>query len=300
MNTIKRYYSLIKPGILYGNSVTVIGAFLLASHGVIDLVKLAGTLVGIAGVIGSAAVYNNIIDRDIDALMERTKNRAIVRGLISIRNAKIFASVLGIVGIISLSIFANVLTAAIAFAGFVLYVFLYSLWTKRNTPYATMLGTLSGAVPPLVGYVAVSGVVDPTAIILFLMLVFWQMPHALSIALYRHDEYRSASIPVLPIARGMVRTKIEILIFTILFASAALSLGVWGSVGYVYLGVAFALGGAWIIFAVIGFFVTDTKRFGRKMFFYSLIVLMTLFIVMAFDNTAPSREAPVMAPIAWL
>ncbi len=298
MGKIKHYYSLIKSGIVYGNVVTVIGGFLLASHGVINLTSLLGTLLGIALVMGSAGAFNNVIDRDIDGLMERTKNRAIPLGHISPKNAIIFASILGILGIASLLAFANVLTAAIALGGFFAYVFLYSLWTKRHTPYATMIGTLSGATPPLVGYVAASGKIDAGAVLVFLILVFWQMPHALSIMLYRSADYESAAIPVLPLRKGILRTKIEMLIFAILFTASAVGLGLLGIVGYVYLGVATAFGIAWIIFCIVGFFVSDTKRWARKMFFYSLFVLMTLFIVMGVDNVAPEMEAPVMAPIA--
>src|SRR5579872_2970145 len=181
------YYKLTKPGIVYGNVFTTIAAFLFAirwrfeSFQSIEL--FLATVFGISFVIGSACVFNNYLDRDIDKRMERTQKRALVTGAISTRSALMYGTILGLVGFILLGVFVNVLTALIALVGFIFYVILYGI-AKRGSHWGAVVGSVSGAVPIVVGYTAVTNQLDLTALILFLVLVFWQMPHFYAIAIY--------------------------------------------------------------------------------------------------------------------
>src|SRR5579872_1139906 len=167
---IRTYYLLTKPGIIMGNLITTVSGFALASRGHLDGWLFLATLIGLGCVIASACVFNNYIDRDLDRKMARTKNRALVMGLISGRNAIYFAMILGVVGFIALILYTNLLAVIVAAVGFIVYVGLYSFW-KTRTSYATLIGSVSGAVPPVVGYCAVSSQFDMGAALLFMILV---------------------------------------------------------------------------------------------------------------------------------
>lgn len=293
---MKYYYELTKSGLVFGNVITVIAGFLLGTEvlrmqGVatsattsIDLWRLLATLVGISLVMASGCVFNNYIDRDIDPLMERTKHRALVAKKISGRAAIIFGTVLGIAGFAVLAVFTNILSVLIALIGFLFYVCMYSFWWKRRSPYGTFVGAISGATPPVVGYVAASGRLDPAALILFLIMVTWQMPHFFAIAIRRADDYAAAIIPVMPVKHGIGRTKMSMLIYIIEFIIAASLLTIFGYAGYSYLAIALVLGVAWLAFSIKGFWVTgvaENKQWARQMFFLSLAVMMGLFITIA-------------------
>ncbi len=190
------YYLLMKPGIIFGNVVTFAAGFLLASKGDIKMGLFFTTLLGLSLIIASACVFNNYIDRYVDKKMERTKKRALASGLIKGRDALAFAVLLGIAGNLTLFLYANGLTVAVANVGFVVYVFLYS-FLKCRTTYSTLIGSISGAIPPVVGYCAVSNQFDLAAGILFIIMIFWQMPHFFAIGLWHIDDYAKAEIPIL-------------------------------------------------------------------------------------------------------
>ena len=203
---IKTYYLLTKPGIIYGNSINTAGGFLLAAKGVIDPLLFLAALIGTAFVIGSACVFNNYIDREIDEKMARTKKRALVTGDIPVKNALIFGTLLGILGFLILFSYTNLLTGVIGVIGVVMYVVVYGYF-KRRTVHGTLIGSISGAIPPVAGYTAVTNLIDTGAILLFLILVFWQMPHFYAIAVYRIEDYKKAGIPVLSVVKGIPTTK---------------------------------------------------------------------------------------------
>lgn len=278
----KTYFSLTKPGIIFGNIITAIGGFFLASKGQIDIVLLFATIIGLSFIIASACVFNNVIDRDIDVKMARTKNRALVKHRVSALNAILYASVLGILGSLTLVLFTNLLTLCIAFIGFVFYVIVYGIW-KRRSVYGTVIGSISGAVPPVVGYCAVSNQFDLGAFLLFLILVLWQMPHFYAIAIFRSTDYAAASIPVLPLKKGTQETKIQMLVYIIAFIIATLLLTVFGITGSAYFIVALLLGLFWLFVGVKGFTTDDDKKWARKMFRTSLIVLTLLCMMMSVD-----------------
>jgi heme o synthase len=276
------YYLLTKPGIIMGNLLTVAAGFLLASKGQVDIGLFFSTLIGLAFLMASACVFNNYIDREIDKKMERTKKRALVTGIISEYNAIMFAILLGIVGNLVLFFTTNFLTVLVASVGFFVYVVLYSLW-KCHTIYGTAIGSIAGAVPPVVGYCAVSNHFDVGAVILFSMLVLWQMPHFFSIAMYHLNDYVAAAIPVLPVKKGMLRTKIHMALYIIGFSFTAMMLTLFNYTGYFSLIVIAILGLAWFTLCLKGFQRGNEQRWGRQMFHLSLLIIVVVCIVIPFD-----------------
>lgn len=200
---IKQYLQVTKPGIIFGNLISVIGGFLLAAKGNIDYPLFGFTLLGVSLVVASGCVFNNVIDRDIDPKMERTKNRVMVTGLISPEVALVYGSLLGIAGFMMLFFGANPLAMWLAVMGFVVYVGIYSLYMKRHSVYGTLIGSLSGAAPPVIGYCAVTNEFDTGAFILLAIFSLWQMPHSYAIAIFRFKDYQAANIPVLPVVKGI-------------------------------------------------------------------------------------------------
>lgn len=275
---------LTKPGIILGNIVTTIGGFALASQGNYNLWLLLATLVGLGLVIAAAGVFNNYIDRYADAKMERTKNRAFVKGLVSTNRALLFGLVLLIVGISVLALYTNLLTVFVTLTGFFVYLVLYA-FMKYHSFYGTLVGSIAGAVPPVVGYCAVSNSFDMGALLIFIVLVLWQMPHFFAIAIYRHDDYAAAAIPVLPVARGMKATKIQMCAYIVAFLVSALALTQAGLTGALYTIIVLVLTLAWLGLCIRGFYITpeNDRIWAKEMFFYSLVVIMGLCIIIPFD-----------------
>ena len=235
-------------------------------------------VLGLALVIGSACVFNNYTDRGIDATMKRTAKRALVSGTISGPHALVYGAILGVLGVLLLAFGTNLLTAVIALAGHLMYIGPYGYF-KRRSVHGTLVGSLPGAVPPVVGYCAVTGQIDAAAAALFFILIFWQMPHFYAIAMYRLNDYIQADIPVLPAVRGMAETRRQILLYVLAFVLSISLLKVFGYAGYSFLTGAAGLGIAWL---VIGLKKLPDELWGREMFRFSLIVitaLSTLFAV---------------------
>lgn len=285
---IRTYYLLTKPGIIMGNLITTAAGFALASRGDFNWILFLEVCFGLGLVIGSACVFNNFIDREIDKKMARTQNRALAKGLISTKKALLFASFLGMGGLFSLWMMTNLLAVSIAALGFFIYVALYSLW-KTRTSYATAVGSISGALPPVIGYCAVSNQLDAGALLLFLILVLWQMPHFFAIAMYRFDDYSAASIPILPVKKGNHATKIRMLLYVIAFAISTVLLMVFGFTGYFYLIIACAASLAWLRLSIQGFKAENDRLWARQMFRLSLVIITALSIVMALDVSAPAQ-----------
>ncbi len=287
MATIKEYYRLVKPGILYANLIPVIGGFALGTDAAehFGLVLFAAVLAGIVFVIASGCVFNNYIDRDIDKAMERTKDRALATGRISGRAALVYATCLGVIGFLTLVLFTNLLTAGTAFVGFFFYVFMYSLWSKRRTTYGAIVGSVAGGVPPVVGYVAASGRLDMAALVLSSILILWQMPHFYAIAIRHAKEYEAAGVPVMPLVRGVRAAKARILLYVAAFTLVAPLLAVFGYEGSLYFAVAVLLGLSWLALCIKGFRAKDDARWARMMFSFSLVVMVALFIAIMIDVT---------------
>lgn len=280
---IKAYFSLTKPGIIFGNLISAVAGFFLATRGRFSVTLFIATVCGLSFVIASACVFNNIKDRDIDAHMARTKKRMLLWKRIPVRNAVFLASCLVITGLYVLALFANMLTAVIAFVGFIFYVFVYT-YGKRVTEYGTVLGSIAGAVPPVVGYCAVANRIDTAAILLFFILVFWQMPHFYAIALYRLTDYMHAKIPVLPVRRGIATTKIHILFYIVAFMLVTVMLSVLRYTGFIFFLAVCLLGVGWLTLSIRGFWVRDNRQWGRRMFIYSLIILLSVCLLITLDR----------------
>ncbi len=283
---LKKYYDLTKPGIIYGNVLNATAGFLLASRYHINLLLLATTLLGTSLVVASGCVFNNYLDRNIDKKMSRTKQRALVIKSISVRNALIFATVLGILGFTVLAVFTNWLVVLIGLIGFVDYVIVYA-YAKRHSVHGTLVGSISGAVPILAGYCAASGQLDGAAVIAFLLLAAWQMPHFYGIAMYRYNDYKRAGLPVMPVARGMLATKLQTLIYIVIFMAIASLLTIYHYTGYCYLVVMLLVGLAWFVKGVRLFNIKDDKLWGRKMFLFSLIVVLVMAVMLSLGARLP-------------
>lgn len=280
---IQDYYRLIKPRIIYGNAITFAAGFLLASKGNIDFELFLVALAGISFVIAAGCVFNNYIDRDIDRLMERTKNRALVQNLIPGQNAIIYGVSLGLAGILLLVLFTNFQTVSLGLMGFFVYVVLYS-WAKRHSYNGAIVGSIAGAVPPVVGYCAVTNNFDLGALLLFITLCLWQMPHFYAIAIYRLDDYSNASIPTLPVKKGVRTAKLHMLFYIIAFIIAAPLLTVFGYTGFPYSVIAIVLGLAWLWLCIKGFRTNDNKLWAHKMFILSLVIIMSLCITISIGS----------------
>lgn len=277
---IKTYFMLTKPGIIFGNATTAVSGFILASKGQINPWLFLVTLIGLSLLIASACVFNNYIDRNVDQMMARTKNRALAIEKIPVQKAIVFAIFLGLFGGLLLALYTNLLTTVLAFFGFFVYVFLYSLWKYRSS-YATIIGSISGGIPPVVGYCAVVNCFDMGAFLLFMIVSLWQMPHFFAIAMYRFDDYVAASIPVFPIKKGMYLTKVHMLFYIIAFLIPVSMLTLFGYTGYTYLVVVGLVGLIWLLLCIKGFKSANDKFWGRQMFHFSLVVIMLLCVMIS-------------------
>lgn len=287
---LKKYLFLTKPGILFGNFVTTLGGFFLAAQGSIDILLLLLTLIGTTLVVASGCVVNNVIDQDIDTKMQRTQNRALVKKTISPTVALIYAFVLGIIGFSILWFGVNGYAFLFAVIGFVVYVGFYSLWTKRTSIHQTVIGSISGASPPVIGYTAATHQFDVAALLLFLAYGLWQMPHSWAIAIYRFDDYKNAGIPILPVARSIYRTKIECVIYILLFAAVLNGLYCFGYTNVFFLITFNALTAYWFYLSIIGFKAENDQLWAKRFFLYSVILITLLSLSFSFTYQSPAPK----------
>ncbi|AMM30013.1 MULTISPECIES: heme o synthase [Acinetobacter] len=290
---LRKYLFLTKPGILFGNFITTLGGFFLAAQGSIDILLLLLTLLGTTLVVASGCVVNNVIDQDIDTKMQRTQNRALVKKTISPTVALIYALVLGVIGFSILWFGVNGYAFLFAMIGFIVYVGFYSLWTKRTSIHQTVIGSISGASPPVIGYTAVTHQFDVAALLLFLAYALWQMPHSWAIAIYRFDDYKNAGIPILPVARSIYRTKIECVIYILLFAAVLNGLYCFGYTNVFFLITFNALTAYWLYLSVIGFKAENDQLWAKRFFLYSVILITLLSLSFSFTYQSPAPNLPL-------
>ncbi len=264
-----------------GNTLTAVGGFALAAKGAFDSWLFIAMLEGLAFIIASACVFNNVIDRELDKKMTRTQNRPLPKGVISPKIALVFAFLLGIVGVMILSLYTKLLTLIVALTGLVVYVLIYS-FSKYKTSYGTLIGSIAGAVPPIVGYTAASQRIDLAAMILFAMIALWQMPHFHAIAIFRLEDYQKGLIPVLPLKRGMLTTKVQMVFYCLAFMIASLFLAFFDYTGPLYFVIMSFLGLAWLILSIQGLTCKDDKKWARKMFFFSLVIVIAFCTLTSF------------------
>ncbi len=281
---LQAYVQVTKPGIIMGNLISVAGGFLLAAKGNVDLTLMLSTMVGLSLVVASGCAINNCIDRDIDAKMQRTRNRATVTGELSVRAVLFYGISLGVIGFGILTIFTNSLAVLFAAFGYLVYVGIYSLYMKRHSVYGTLVGSFSGAVPPVVGYCAVRGEMDAGAAILLLMFSLWQMPHSYAIAIFRFNDYAAANIPVLPVAEGITKAKLHIVLYIAVFALVAAMLPLAGYTGIAFMAVTCATSLWWLAMALRGYrHGINLHSWARQVFGFSIVTITALSVTMALD-----------------
>ncbi|MDQ2651533.1 MAG: heme o synthase [Chloroflexota bacterium] len=276
------YIALTKPGIMSLLLTTTFCAMLIAERGLPPLWLVVVTLLGGVLASGGASVLNCYIDRDIDGEMSRTRNRAIVAGRVSPQAALIYGVTLSATAVLMLGIWVNWLAALLALAGNLFYVLIYTLWLKRSTPYNIVIGGAAGAAPPLVGWAAVTGDLTPLAWGLFLIIFAWTPPHFWALALLKQGEYTRAAVPMLPVVRGELETRRQILFYTAILAVGCVALTPFG-LGWIYLVGAIVLNGLFLAYAVL-LYRKPSKRAARQMFFYSLWYLAGIFAVAVIDR----------------
>ncbi len=284
---IQNYLLIAKPGIVCGNLISAAAGFLLASKGRVAGALLLATLSGIALVVAAGGVFNNCVDRKIDRKMLRTRHRALAQGLISLQSAAAYATLLGLAGLALLWAATNLLCVGIVLAGLVIYVGVYSLYLKRRSVYAALIGSLAGATPPLTGYCAVTGRFDLGAVILLAVFSLWQMPHCYAIAVFRLDDYTAANLPVLPVKRGTAAARKHMIGYILAFMAATLMLTFGGYTGYRTLAVATGLGLSWLYLAWGGYQAAEERLWARKLFIFSILAIFLLSVMISIDFTSP-------------
>lgn len=279
----RAYWELTKPGVVALLMVTAVIGMFLATPGMVSWrVLILGSL-GMALAMMASAVINQIMDQRIDAIMARTHKRPLVQGRVNTRAALVFAAVLGLASLVILDVFINRLTAVLTFFGIIGYAFIYTLWLKRATPQNIVIGGLAGAIPPLLGWTAVTGEVHPHALLLVLIIFAWTPPHFWALAIHRRDEYAKADIPMLPVTHGLEFTKTAVLLYTVILFVIALLPYLTGMSGLIYLAGSTVLSAIFLVYAVRLKFRNDPKV-PMKTFGFSITYLFLLFFVLLLDH----------------
>lgn len=281
--SFKDYYEMCKPRVVMLMLLTVVVGMHLATPGFVPLSALIFGTLGIALCAGAAAAINHIADQHIDGHMRRTQNRPLPNGRVSNRQALIFAFAIGSLGTWILVYFVNALTAWLTVLSLLGYALVYTFFLKRATPQNIVIGGLAGATPPLLGWTAVTGQVDPNSLLLVLIIFAWTPPHFWALAIHRKDEYAKVNIPMLPVTHGIKYTKLNILLYTLLLVACSLLPFVTQMSGIIYL-VGVLLLDAVFLYYAIALTIRPDNRLAIKTFTYSIIYLMLLFIVLLVDH----------------
>ncbi len=278
-----QFYQLTKPRVVSLIVFTaVIGMFLSVPGAVPLQALLAGTL-GIALVAGAAAAFNCLVEQKIDALMARTSRRPLPRGQLTSLQALVFAGVTGGIGLAVLHQWVNALTMWLTLATFVGYAVIYTVILKPMTPQNIVIGGASGAMPPVLGWAAVTGEVTADALTLFLIIFAWTPPHFWVLALYRKHEYAKAGVPMLPVTHGDKFTRFHVLLYTVILCACSLLPFAVRMSGVLYLAAAIVLGGIFLWYAV-RIYVSYSDALARRTFRYSITYLAALFAALLVDH----------------
>jgi protoheme IX farnesyltransferase len=277
------YVALTKPHVIELLLVTTVPAMILAKGGVPPLPLILMTLAGGFLAAGGANAINCYVDRDIDDIMARTQGRPLPRGVIEPRNALLFGILLGAASFMLFAIFVNLLSAFLALGAYLFYVFVYTLWLKRSSPSNIVIGGAAGSLPPVIGWAAVTNHVALPALVLFGIIFIWTPPHFWSLALRYQSEYRDARVPMLPVVRGEVETRKQILLYSLLLVPFTLLLIPFGGLGLFYAGAAVTLG-TWFILQAYRLMRDPDRRPPMRLFAYSISYLALLFGAMVIDQ----------------
>jgi len=284
--SVKQYYQLCKPKVVFLIVFTAIVGMLLSTHGALPLDTFLAATLGIALASASGAALNHWVDQRIDCVMERTQNRPLPRGEMSSCSALVFALGLAVISMVILLAFVNTLTALLTLTSLVGYAVIYTMFLKRSTPQNIVLGGAAGAAPPLLGWAAMTGEVNHEALLLFLIIFVWTPPHFWALAIKRKDEYARAGLPMLPVTHGVVFTKLHILLYTLMLISVTLMPFVIYMTGLIYLAGAVALGVGFLYHAVKLYNTGSSDQHAMKTFGYSIFYLSALFAFFLLDHYA--------------
>jgi protoheme IX farnesyltransferase len=274
---------MCKPRVVMLMILTSLVGMFLAVPGMVPLdVLILGNL-GIALVAASGAVVNHLIDRKIDVVMKRTHNRPIPQGRVDPRQAAMFAVAIGLIGMAILLLWVNALSAWLTLASFVGYAFIYTGYLKHATPQNIVIGGLSGAMPPLLGWAAVTGTIEPNALVLVLIIFAWTPPHFWALAIHRKEEYAKSGVPMLPVTHGEHVTKIHIIVYTVMLVVVSAIPYFFGMSGLLYLVSAMALGAGFLAWS-IKLMVKPGPTTAMDTFKYSIVYLALLFVALVVDH----------------
>ncbi len=277
------YYNLCKPKVVLLLLITALVGMYLATHESIPLSLVFWSMVGMGLAMSGAAAINHIVDYKIDSVMNRTKNRPIAKGRISTISALTFAFTLCVLSVLILDTYVNRLTTLLTMGGFVGYAIIYTLFLKRATPQNIVIGGLAGAIPPLLGWTAVSGELHPHAFLLVLIIYVWTPPHFWALAIHRKEEYSKAGIPMLPVTHGTEYTKTQVLLYTLLLIIASWLPFLTGMSGWLYMLCATLLGSIFLFYSIkLKWFCENGTA--MKTFAYSIAYLFLLFIGLLADH----------------
>ena len=284
------YLELCKPRVVSLIIFTALIGMLLSTPGLVPLDTLLTATLGIGLAAASAAAFNHVADYRIDALMERTRHRPLPQGELNPRQALAFALVLGFLSMYLLIAFINVLTAALTFLSLIGYAVIYTMYLKHATPLNIVIGGAAGAAPPVLGWTAVTGTLDPHALLLFLIIFAWTPPHFWALAIYRRTEYAKANIPMLPITHGTEFTRLQVLFYTLLLVAVTLLPFATFMCGTFYLIGAMVLNVGFLYYAIrMQFDSRDELAYAT--FKYSIVYLTALFLVLFIDHYWPLARA---------
>ncbi len=284
------YMELTKPRVVMLLMLTAIVGMFMATPGMVPLdVLLIGSF-GMACAMAAAAAVNHVVDQRIDAIMARTENRPLVQGKIGTQRALTFAAILSVLSMFTLSFFINTLTAFLTLFGIVGYAFIYTLYLKRATPQNIVVGGIAGAIPPLLGWTAVTNSIDPHALLLVLIIFIWTPPHFWALAIHRRDDYAKAGIPMLPVTHGIEFTKSSVLHYTILLCLCTLLPYLTGMSGLLYLATTLVINGIFLYYAFKLKYAPQPGT-AMKTFGFSIVYLMILFIALLLDHYFTIRLA---------
>lgn len=279
----KDYLELCKPKVVALMLLTSVIGMLLATYSLPSWdVLILGNL-GIGLMAGSAAAINHVVDRRIDTHMARTRNRPIAQGKVDAYSALVFASIIGVLGMAILMVYINSLTAWLTLASLIGYALIYTLYLKRATPQNIVIGGLAGAAPPLLGWTASTGYIDPNALLLVLIIFAWTPPHFWALAIHRKEEYASVGIPMLPVTHGERFTKLHILLYTLILIVITVFPYLTGMSGVIYLASAMLLGVRFLQWS-IRMIRNSHKHAAINTFKFSISYLMLLFVALIVDH----------------
>lgn len=280
---MRQFYALTKPRVtMLAVFCAVIGMFLATPGMVPWRVLFAGTA-GIALLAGAAFAINCLIEQEIDAKMARTRARPLPRGELTSLQAVVFAGVIGGIGMFLLYRYVNALTMWLTFGTFVGYAIVYTILLKPATPQNIVIGGLSGAMPPLLGWTAVTGQVAPEALLLVLIIYAWTPPHFWALALYRTEEFNRAGLPMLPVTHGQKFTRLHVLLYTLILIASTMLPFVYGMSGWIYLAAVLMLDGMFLYYAV-RIYTAYSDRLAQQTFRYSVVYLAGLFTALLLDH----------------